>query len=169
MTRPALFTRWCVASALALTLGPISSAQVTDAWRPFNGSWSAAGRRHAMAVDNERTAAIVELSGAIVVAAGDGMARGFRGEVISFDDGEGLSTGRAIWTDARGDRVFSRLKGEPIAGGRRIAGTITGGTGRYTGLEGEYAFTWKYVVVAEDDRIQGRSADLSGRVRRVMP
>jgi hypothetical protein len=47
-------------------------------------------------------------------------------------------------------------------------GTITGGTGRYAGLDGEYAFTWQYVVAPADGAgvIQGRAADLSGRVRR---
>ncbi len=47
-------------------------------------------------------------------------------------------------------------------------GTITGGTGRYAGLEGEYSFTWQYVIAREDGAgvIQGRAADLSGRVRR---
>ena len=64
--------------------------------------------------------------------------------------------GRAVWTDEHGDRIFSRLKGEPLATGRRIVGTITGGTGRYAGLEGEYSFTWQYVVAAEDGAIQGR-------------
>ena len=74
--------------------------------------------------------------------------------------------GRAVWTDERGDRIYSRLKGEPLATGRRIVGTITGGTGRYAALEGEYSFTWQYVVAAEDGAIQGRAVRLEGRVRR---
>jgi len=86
--------------------------------------------------------------------------------VIGFDDGQGVSLGRAVWTDEHGDRIHSRLKGEPLATGRRIVGTITGGTGRYEGLEGEYAFTWQYVVAAEDGVIQGRAVRLEGRVRR---
>ena len=76
--------------------------------------------------------------------------------------------GAAVWTDENGDRVFSRLKGESLRTGKRFLGTITGGTGRYAGLEGEYSFTWQYVVAREDGAgvIQGRAADLSGRVRR---
>jgi len=75
--------------------------------------------------------------------------------------------GRAVWTDEHGDRLFSRLQGEPLETGKRIVGTITGGTGRYAGLEGEYSFTWQYVVVgAEDGQIQGRGVRLEGRVRR---
>jgi len=40
-----------------------------------------------------------------------------------------------VWTDRLGDRLFSRLKGDPLETGRRVVGTITGGTGRYAGLE----------------------------------
>jgi hypothetical protein len=77
-----------------------------------------------------------------------------------------VSLGRAVWTDEHGDRLFSRLKGESLATGKRIVGTITGGTGRYAGLEGEYSFTWQYVLSAEDGAIQGRGVRLQGRVRR---
>jgi hypothetical protein len=70
-----------------------------------------------------------------------------------------------VWTDEHGDRLFSRLKGEPLETGRRVVGTITGGTGRYAGLEGEYSLTWQYVVSGEDGGIQGRAVRLEGRVR----
>ena len=101
-----------------------------------------------------------------MLTSGGGLSRGFRGEAIGFDDGQGVSLGRAVWTDEHGDRLFSRLKGEPLETGRRVVGTITGGTGRYAGLEGEYSFTWQYVVSAEDGAIQGRAVRLEGRVRR---
>jgi len=111
-------------------------------------------------------ATVVGISGAVVLKTGEALGRGFEAEAIAFDDGEGLSVGRCVWTDAHGDRIFSRLKGEPLVTGRRIVGTITGGTGRYEGLEGEYSFTWQYVVAAEDGAIQGRAVRLEGRVRR---
>jgi hypothetical protein len=153
-----------VAVALAsLTLA--SAAQETS----FEGSWSASGRRHAVALAGGREARIVEISGGVVLASGDGLSGGFRGEAIGFDDGEGMSLGRAVWTDENGDRVFSRLRGEPLETGRRISGTITGGTGRYAGLSGDYSFTWQYVLAAEEGRIQGRAVDLSGRIRRGPP
>ncbi len=105
------------------------------------------------------------LSGALVLTGGTGTARGFQSEIIAFDDGSGMSVGRAVWTDERGDRVFSRLTGEAMRAGRRIVGTITGGTGRYSGAEGEYAFEWKYVVDAGDGTIQGQAVGLKGRYR----
>ena len=131
-------------------------------WRAFEGSWSASGKRPPSAVESGAAAAVVELSGAVVLTSGEGLSRGFRGEAIGFDDGQGVSVGRAVWTDEHGDRIFGRLKGEPLETGRRIVGTITGGTGRYAGLAGEYSFTWQYVVAAEDGAIQGRAVASRG-------
>jgi hypothetical protein len=159
------------AGSLALALAslvPEAAGQGAPSaeWRAFEGSWSVSGRRETVAVEGGAEAAVVELRGAVSLTRGDGLGRGFHGQVIGFDDGQGVSLGRAVWTDAQGDRIFSRLKGEPLETGRRILGTITGGTGRYEGLEGEYAFAWQYVVAAEDGVIQGRAVRLEGRVRR---
>ena len=160
-----------VAGSLALALAslvPVAASQGSGPadWRPFEGSWSVSGKRSTVPIEGGATAAVVEVSGAVVLTSGEGLSRGFRGEVIGFDDGQGVSLGRTVWTDEHGDRLFSRLKGEPIETGRRIVGTITGGTGRYAGLEGDYSFTWKYVLSAEDGAIQGRAVRLEGRVRR---
>jgi hypothetical protein len=160
-----------VAGSLALALVgkvPEAASQGSAAveWRAFQGSWSVSGKRSTVPIEGGTVAAVVEVSGAVVLTSGEGLSRGFRGEAIGFDDGQGVSLGRAVWTDEHGDRLFSRLKGEPLETGRRIVGTITGGTGRYADLEGEYAFTWKYVVSGEDGAIQGRAVRLEGRLRR---
>jgi hypothetical protein len=141
-----------------------------EAWRSFEGTWSASGRRESIAVEGGGAAAVVEVSGAIVLRSGsESLGRGFRGEAIGFDDGQGLGVGRAVWTDERGDRLFSRLRGESMQAGKRVFGTFTGGTGRYAGLAGEYSFTWQYVLAADDagpGAIQGRAVGLVGRVHR---
>ena len=160
-----------VAGRLALALAgvlPAAAGQEAPSaeWRVFEGSWSVSGRRTAVPVDIGKAAAVVEVSGAVALAKAEGLSRGFRGEAIGFDDGQGVSLGRAVWTDERGDRLFSHLKGEPLETGRRIVGTITGGTGRYAGLEGEYSLIWQYVLAADDGAIQGRAVRLEGRVRR---
>ena len=73
--------------------------------------------------------------------------------------------GRAVWTDERGDKVFSELKGEWVGTGNHIAGTFLGGTGRYAGATGEYEFQWQYVLAAEDGAVSGRTTGLKGRAR----
>ena len=145
--------------------GGAQNAAVVDG-ASFNGSWSATGTRQTLPTEGGGTAAVVHITGAVVLADGAGLGAGFRGEAIGFDNGTSVSAGRAVWTDARGDQVFSTLTGEPIQTGHRIVGTIAGGTGRFAGVSGTYQMTWQYVVSGDGDAIQGRSADLRGRLRR---
>ena len=169
--RPAASLRLgCLAMALGLAglaqRGPARAATPAGEWLPFQGTWSASGERHSLPIEGGGTAAIIGISGAVVLSAGPGLSRGFTAEAIGFDDGLGASVGRSVWTDENGDRLFSSLKGEQVQTGRRVDGTITGGTGRYAGLEGDYTLTWQFVVPGEDGTIQGRTVTLTGRVRR---
>jgi hypothetical protein len=139
-------------------------ASTPDGWHTFDGAWNASGARQVLATELGHPAAILRLTGNVSVRAG-ALGRGFRGEAIGYDDGRAGGVGRAVWTDARGDQIFSTLTGEPMTTGRRITGTITGGTGRYSGITGEYSFTWQYVVDAGGGEIQGHSTGLTGRYR----
>ena len=57
------------------------------------------------------------------------------------------------------------MRGEGTSTGNRIVGTFVGGTGRYAGATGEYTFSWRFVLEAEDGTVQGQSVGLKGRVR----
>lgn len=148
---------------LALALASAGPARPAEGWRTFAGSLSATGQRDTLPTEGRRAAAIVRLSGTVLLSAGDGLSRGFRCEAIGFDDGANVRVGRSVWTDDRGDRIFGTFEGEPLETGSRIAGKLTGGTGRYAGVTGEYSLTWQYVVTAEAGAIQGRATDLEGR------
>jgi len=156
-----------VAAAAFAVQAPARAQQAPapGAWRTFEGTWSASGQRQTLPTESGRPAMTVQLSGSVAITAGEGLSRGFRGEVIGFDDGSGVTVLRCVWTDWHGDRIFSQLKGETVATGRRIVGTISGGTGRYAGITGEYSFEWQYVVEAEAGTIQGRAIGLRGRYR----
>jgi hypothetical protein len=155
------------AVALCVLVWPAlpTSAQPSEGERTFSGSWSATGQQEMILTEGPRPASTVRLSGSLVVTGDSGLSRGFRGEAIGFDDGAAVRLGRSVWTDDRGDRIFSELKGEPLDRGRRWIGTITGGSGRYANMSGEYELTWQYVVRTEDGALQGRAADLKGRFR----
>jgi hypothetical protein len=154
-----------ISAVLTLALAGAVSAQSPDGWRTFEGTWSASGQLQTLPTGGERPAATLQLSGAVVLTSGEGLSKGFQSEGVAFDDGSALTVGRSVWTDEHGDRIFSALKGEVTAAGRRVVGTITGGTGRYAGLTGEYSFAWQYVIQAESGTIQGRAIDLKGRFR----
>jgi hypothetical protein len=94
---------------------------------------------------------------------------GFRAEVIALVDSATGLVGRSVWTDERGDQVFSDLKGEGTAAQNHMAGTILGGTGRYAGVTGSYEFSWRFVIETEDGSIQGSAVGLKGRFRLGQP
>ena len=170
MTRKVAVLTLCSMAALASTGGGfVRNLQAQDpaanGFRSFQGTWSANGQRQVLPTETGQPAAVVRISGAIMLQDASGLSSGFRGEAIGFDDGRMFSVGRAVWTDGRGDRIFSELKGEALQTGRRISGTFTGGTGRYAGLTGDYELTWQYVVSSEGEIVQGRATDLRGRFR----
>jgi hypothetical protein len=162
------------AAILALALAaPLLYAQAPppspDGWRPFKAAWTLSGTRELLPTEGPRPAAIVHLQGPLVVTGGEGLGRGFLGEAFIFDDGGSLVVGRAILTDGKGDRIYSSMKAEPVGTGRKATATITGGTGRYAGLEGSFTFAWQYVVSPDSGEIDGRVADIEGRTRIAPP
>ena len=144
---------------------PLQNPSVTSSLS-FEGAWTASGERTSLPTETERDAAIVQLAGALVLSSPGGLARGFHAQAIGFDDGAGVRLGRALWVDDAGDRLFSTLTGDQLATGARFNGTITGGTGRYVGMTGEYTFTWQYVVGDKNGAVSGRAVGLKGTVRR---
>jgi hypothetical protein len=161
--------------ALAVVVGAVACGETPprverpptgDGWHAFAGSWTASGTRRTLHLGGDHRASIVNVSGSMLLGGERSMGVGFRAEVIGLsDDVQGL-VGHAVWTDERGDQVFSALKGQKVGTGNRITGTITGGTGRYAGVAGEYEFQWQYVIEAEEGTVQGRAIGLKGRFRR---
>lgn len=160
-----MHSRAAVALCVLLVPALPTGAQSTEGERTFSGSWSATGQQETIPTEGVRAASIVRLSGSLVLTGGSGLSRGFRGEAIGFDDGAAVRLVRSVWTDDRGDRIFSEIRGEPLEKGRRWIGTITGGSGPYARMSGEYELTWQYVIRTEDGAFQGRAADLKGRFR----
>jgi hypothetical protein len=157
-----------VAAACAQPPAQAGPAGGPGGWRSFEGTWTAAGERHTLEIAPDRTASIVDLSGSVLLTGERGLGVGFQGRAIAFSDGTANGVGRAVWTDERGDRIFSELRGATAATGQRIVGTFTGGTGRWAGITGEYAFDWRYFIETEG-RAQGRAVGLRGRARIAAP
>jgi hypothetical protein len=144
---------------------PDPPAAVSSEWREFEGTWNATGTRRTIPLGADRRASILDLSGTMLLSGTARPGVGFRAEVIALGDSETGLTGRGVWTDDRGDRVFSELVGDGTSEDNRIVGTIFGGTGRYRGATGTYGFSWQYVIEAEEGVVQGRAMGLKGRFR----
>ena len=119
--------------------------------------------------DSDDRAAIFELTGSVLLTGAQRPAVGFKAQAIGFSDSRTGMQGRCVWTDERGDRVYSELKGEAVGEGNRILGTFIGGTGRYAGVTGDYTFQWQYVIDTEDGAVSGRVIDFKGRARLGQP
>jgi hypothetical protein len=146
-----------------LALGAQDAA--AGGWRPFEGTWSAAGQRQYLRL-GPRELATIHLSGAFAITRGEGFRKGFRAEAIAFDDGVGGGLGAMVLTDDKGDQVFCDLKGATSVAGRLIVATITGGSGAYAGVEGDFSFQWRHLTKGGETEFQVLAADIKGRTRR---
>ena len=100
----------------------------------FEGSWNAAGRRHSISLGEGRLGSIVNLKGTMLLAGPGRPGVGFQSEVIGLVDSATGFQGRSVWTDERGDQVYSELQGEGTAAktaNRCQAGAVSpAGTGK---------------------------------------
>jgi hypothetical protein len=142
-----------------------SPTALGEEWRDFQGTWTATGNRHVVRLGDERSASVADFNGTLLLADPSRPAVGFRAEAIVLNDTATGMVGRAVWTDERGDQVYSELRGEGTATGNKIVGTFLGGSGRYRGAVGTYELSWRFVLESEDGSVQGQSAGLKGRVR----
>lgn len=135
----------------------------TGEWRTFEGTWSASGTRQRLNLETDHHASIFDLTGSLLLIGDRGLGVGFQARAIGFTDSLAGMQGRCVWTDERGDKVYSELKGEFVETGNHIVGKFLGGTGRYAGVTGEYSFQWKFIVESEDGTVSGRAVDLKGQ------
>jgi len=145
--------------------GPGPQSAIAGEWHTFEGTWTASGTRRTLRLGPDDRAAIFELTGSVLLTGAQRPAVGFRAQAIGFSDSRTGMQGRCVWTDERGEMIYSELKGEFVGTGNHIVGTFVGGTGRYAGVTGDYSFQWQYVIDAEDGAVSGRVVDLKGRAR----
>ena len=163
------FLRAALAASALIGLVPIAPGQqpASAGWKPFTAKWSLSGQRQTLETGAERPASVVHLTGPITLTSGaEELRHGFFSELIELDDGGSVLVGRIVFVDDRADRIYCAVKAEPIGNGRRATATITGGTGRFSGIEGEFSFSWQYVVDAGEGEINLRAVDVAGRTRR---
>lgn len=163
---------WGVALLVGVICAPVptrAQASAGNEWREFQGTWTAVGKRQGIPLGGDRRASIADFNGSLMLTGPSRPALGFRAEAIVLNDSVTGMAGRAVWTDERGDQVFSELRGEATATGNRLFGTFLGGTGRYTGATGSYEFSWRFLLEDEDGTVQGQSMGLKGQLRAVAP
>jgi len=152
--------------------GPAKAPEVQvprGEWRTFGGTGTSSGRAQTLRLGPGHTVSIISLNGSLVLTGERGLGQGFRSETIGLFDSLKGGTSWSVWTDSRGDQVYSEVRGGAVGTGNRFVGTLQGGTGIYAGATGEYEFEWQYVVRSEDGTIHGRTVGLRGRFRGDVP
>ncbi len=97
---------------------PTTQALRAGEWVVFGGNWTAAGTRQSLQLEPGHWAAIFDLKGSLLLTGEQRPAVGFQAHAIGFSDSVGGMQGRCVWTDERGDMVYSELKGEMVGTGR---------------------------------------------------
>ena len=162
--------RWVALAALMIATACGRTPQTTqavsagDGWHQFQGTWTAAGSRISIPLGNGRRASTAKFEGSLVLAGASRPAVGFRAETLVFNDTATGMVGRAVWTDDRGDQIFSEITGNGDSTGNHFVGKFLGGTGRYADASGDYEFAWRFVAENEDGNVQGQSMGLNGKI-----
>lgn len=139
-----------------------TAGSATGPWHDLEGLWTATGTRSAMMFTQARSISVATYSGTLFLSSPSRPSLGFRADAIVFNDTTTGLIGRATWTDNDGNIIYSELSGDAT---NVITGTVVGGTGRFAGAEGEYKFSWRFLIEDDDGTLKGESVGLTGRVR----
>src|SRR5262245_45681049 len=113
--------QWRLLAAVLLTVACGHSdaspqRHLTREWHQIEGTWSATGTRRTLRLSDDR-AATFELTGTVLLSGAQRPSVGFRAHAIGFSDSRSGMQGRCVWTDERGEMVYSELKGEAVGSG----------------------------------------------------
>jgi hypothetical protein len=151
--------------AASASQAPSTGSAPADAgWTTFEGTWLAQGNRKVVPTETG-FATSLHVSGAIKFMQ-SALSRTFAADAAAFDDGRERVTGRVVWTDDRRDRIYSELQGGPLGLNPRVRASITGGTGAYAGMTGEYEISWEFFSRGSTGPIDAREVSVKGRFRR---
>ena len=161
---------WVVTALTAIVLcqacdrqqPPPAESPSSEKVHSFTGTWTAIGKRQEMQLGPERQATIFSYTGSLLLSGAQRPKAGFKAEVIGLIDSDSGMQGHAVWTDERGEKVYSVLHSEAAGPGSLITGQFIGGTGRYQGVTGEYSFKWQRLTETGDGEVSGRVTDLKG-------
>lgn len=138
----------CVALVLLLFAAACSQpkvqapeTQAPGGWHTFEGTWSASGTRQVLNLEANHRASIFDMTGSLLLVGDRGLGVGFRAKVIAFSDNLAGMQGRCVWTDERGDQVFSELKGAGVGTGDHIVGTFLEGPAASLASQGNIPFS----------------------------
>lgn len=155
-----------ITGACSRTADAPATPAVAGQVHEFSGRMSVTGSRQILRLEDDRQAGTFRLGGTLLLEGAGRPNLGFRVDIIGFSDSTSGMSGRSVWTDDHGQRIFSELHAREGGPGKPVDAVITGGTGRYAGIAGEYRFSWQYMADGDDSTVGARVTDLRGQARR---
>ncbi len=182
MSTPARLVRGLRVPAAAFTLiaaGAFSVPASADPAREgsFTARWVVSGTWRGMGLEGTREVILADLTGRLDVTHGSGEIVDLATRCLVYSDSAKGGTGSCRWRHPSGDEIFVEVDGGLLAEDAPVSGRLTGGTGRYAGISGEFGFArWTVLQLDREQRATepeeplGRSVtaftqELSGRWR----
>jgi len=153
--------------ALPVASSPVTAQELAREGT-FQGNWTLEGRTSTIEIDGHEVN-VMRVQGPVTVQTTGGLRTAFESDCVGISDGEAGGTGRCVWTDQDGDAISMDLEGRvigPAGTFREARGVITGGTGKYEKLQGEYQLDWLFIDSAiEPGKVMGKGTKLTGTWR----
>ena len=160
-----------IAILVALSLGAATLARAQEIAKEgtFEGNWDLTGTARTLEMDDGEVS-VMRLEGPVTITnASTGLAREFDSVCAGVSDNKTGGVARCVWMDSDDDALFLELGGSiigPAGTTREAVGVVVGGTGKYRGLEGEFAVEWLFWESAFDEgKVTGRDTKFTGSWR----
>lgn len=129
----------------------------------FTARWVVSGTWRAMGLGGSREVILADLTGRLDVTHGSGDIVDLSTRCLVYWDSAKSGSGSCRWRHPSGDEIFVEIEGGLLAPNKSVSGRLIGGTGRYAGISGEFAFDkWNALQLDREER-SGEPDELSGR------
>lgn len=134
----------------------------------ISGTWVANGTSTNMALGEDRSASLVQLSGHVNLRKPLAGVRDYWGKCMGLADSEIGGDVRCVWRSMDGQKIYLVLKTEPLAEGCKVRGSIIGGSGKAKGMSGTIEFIWTSLAFESVENITsvgGYAQEMHGSYR----
>lgn len=150
--------------AVVAVVVPDASVHAQPAAREgqFKARWVVNGTWRGIGLGGTREVIFADLGGRLDVTHGSGQIVDLATRCLVLWDSEKGGSGRCRWSHPSGDEIFVEVEGGLLANATPVSGRLVGGTGRYTGIAGEFAFReWSSLHLDREERSieSGESSD----------
>jgi hypothetical protein len=129
----------------------------------FSARWVISGTWRGLGLGDEREVIVSDWGGRLDVMPGGGAIVDLASRCLVLWDSATGGTARCRWRHPSGDEIWSEIEGGLFAKGTPVTGRFVGGTGRYSGISGEFRFDGWFALYIEREPRGADRDDREGR------